>query len=103
MVVGQNEELLKVRIADKAIDKLAIFERDANIDGVQKEAEGTYLVSDFRGKLFRVTSTGVKTTLIDTSTPVLDIADFAYIPGKSLIVIPILRNNSVAAYSIGKP
>ena len=100
LIVGQNEALLAVNLADKSVTVLARFEQGANIDGLAADGRGGYLVSDYNGKLYRISKDGTKTLLLNTSTPGDQIADFAYIPGRKLLFIPMFQSNGLAAYSI---
>jgi hypothetical protein len=102
LLVGENHKLLKVDLADKSMDTLAFFDAGSMIDGIQLEKDGVYLVSDYRGRLYRITDEGGKTLIIDTFTPAKDIADFAYAKDKRMIIIPTFRNNSVVGYALGK-
>jgi len=57
-------------------------------------------VSQWEGRIFRVTSKGRTTKLLDTTTPEVKSADFEYIPKKKLIVTPTFYGDRVAAYRI---
>jgi sugar lactone lactonase YvrE len=97
LLVGQNEKLVAVDLKSKAAQTLAVFEREANIDGIEADGSG-YLVGDHNGKLYRLAANGEKTLLLDTSNPGDKIADFAYIPKLRLLIIPTFDANSLAAY-----
>ncbi|MBN3035051.1 MAG: SMP-30/gluconolactonase/LRE family protein [Bacteroidales bacterium] len=98
ILIGENEQLLRVSIADKSIETLAVFERDSNIDGIQTDEHGNYLVSDYRGKLYHITSDGSRNLMINSSVPSQQIADFCFIPGKKMLIIPTFSDNSVEAF-----
>lgn len=100
LLVGQNSAVLQVNLADRQMRTLALFEPGANIDGIQSDDEGNYLMSDYNGKLYLVTPDGSKTLLLNTATPGASIADFAYAPEKKLVIIPTLADNAVAAYRL---
>ena len=87
-------------LKSKAMQTLAVFEREANIDGIEADGSGGYLVGDHNGKLYRLSAQGEKTLLLDTSNPGEKIADFAYIPKLKLLIIPTFDANSLAAYSL---
>jgi sugar lactone lactonase YvrE len=70
------------------------------IDGVKSDAEGNYLVSINEGRLVRVSPEGEVTTLLDTTAVRTNIADFDYIPGKKLLVLPTFLDNRVVAYTL---
>ena len=99
LLVGQNEKLITVDLKSKAVHVLARFEQGSNIDGIEADGSGGYLVGDHNGKLYRLSAKGEKTLLLDTSTPGDKIADFAFIPKLKRLVIPTFDGNSLAAYS----
>jgi len=48
--------------------------------------------------LYRLTSAGEKTRILDTSVPNINCADIEFIPEKNLIVIPTFLDNRLVAY-----
>lgn len=100
LIVGQNEALLAVNLADKSVNVLTRFEQGSNIDGLAADGRGGYFVSDYNGKLYRISKDGTKILLLNTSTPGDQIADFAYIAGRKLLFIPMFQANGLAAYSL---
>lgn len=99
LLVGQNEELIAVSLKDNSRQVLARFEREANIDGIAADGGG-YLVGDHQGRLYRLSPQGEKTLLLDTTNPGEKIADFAFIPGRKLLVIPTFDGNALVAYAL---
>jgi sugar lactone lactonase YvrE len=99
LLVGQNETLVAVDLATRTVQELARFETGANIDGIEPDGRGGYLVGDHGGRLFRISPQGEKTLLLDTSTAGDKIADFAFLPQSGLLIIPTFDANSLAAYS----
>ena len=67
------------------------------IDGFRINEQGNYLVSLWKGKLYRVTPHGQKTKILDTTTPGYYSTDFEYIKEKK-IIIPSFFNNSITEY-----
>ena len=100
LLVGQNETLIAVDLKTRAVQVLARFERDANVDGIEADGNGGYLVGDHNGKLYRLAANGAKTLLLDTTNPGGRIADFAYSPKLKLLIIPTFDGNALAAYSL---
>ena len=70
-----------------------------NLDGVELDGSGGYYASDFMaGKVFQVSSSGEATVLLqDLESP----ADIGLIEAKSLLIVPHMQKNKVAAYHIG--
>lgn len=100
LLVGQNEKIIAVDLKSKAAQVLARFEREANIDGIEADGRGGYLVGAHNGRLYRLSAQGEKILLLDTSTPEEKMADFAYIPRLKLLIIPTFDGNSLVAYSL---
>jgi hypothetical protein len=68
----------------------------ANIDGVESDGRGGYIVSDFpAGKIMHVTSTGQSQVVAQFASGT---ADLGVLPESNLIVIPHMNDNRVAAY-----
>ena len=79
--------------------KIACFGDDSNVDGLRAAGDDAYIVSDFNGRMFHVTTAGEVTPLLDTTASGTNCADLEYIPGKNLIVVPGLYDNMLTAYS----
>ncbi len=60
LLVGQNEKLVAVDLKSRTVQVLARFELGANIDGIEPDGSGGYLVGDHNGKLFRTDGAGQK-------------------------------------------
>ncbi|MFH2107323.1 MAG: hypothetical protein ABII93_01530 [Chrysiogenia bacterium] len=100
LLVGQNEKLIAVGLRDKATQILAHFEPGANIDGIEADGSGGYLVGDHNGRLYRLGAQKERTLLLDTTNPGEKIADFAYLPKLKRLIIPSFDNNTISAYSL---
>lgn len=100
LLVGQNGMLLTVNLADQSTSILARFDPTSSVDGIAADGRGGYLVSDYNGKLYRLSADGKKIRILDTSNPGDKIADFAFIAHAGLLVIPTFDGNSLAAYLI---
>jgi len=70
------------------------------LDGIRTDKHGNYLVSHWRGRIYRVTPEGEVTLLMDTTVPGYYSADFEYIPEKDLLIIPTFFENRVMAYRL---
>jgi DNA-binding beta-propeller fold protein YncE len=100
LLIGMNEKVLVMNLKDKKVTTLVELERGSNVDGIQQDGKGNYLISDYNGKLYCITRKGEKSLLMNTSTPGQWIADFSFIPEKKLLVIPTFYENSVIGYSM---
>jgi len=104
LIVGTSGDgcLKVVNLSDKKISTLACFGSGSIMDGIQKEGNENYLISDYNGRIFRVSKTGQKTELLNRTAPQKTCADFDYIPDKKLLVIPSLYDNRLTCYKITK-
>ena len=101
--VGQAREtagLYAIDLEDKSIT--ALGKPFGNLDGIDALEPGTYLISDWAdGALYKVDVKG------KTAKPsqLLDLnqgsADLIYLEDKQLILIPMMLDNTLAAYKLG--
>jgi sugar lactone lactonase YvrE len=69
-----------------------------NLDGVEPDGEGNYLVTDWMaGKLYRITPEGEAEELLDLGQGA---ADHEYIEEQRLVVIPMMNDGVVVAYEL---
>ena len=83
----------------KTKQKTAITpEPTANIDGLESDGQGGYIVSDYMaGKIMRIAGDGSVTVLRQFMQGT---ADIGYVPGSKLVIVPHMAENKVAAYEI---
>lgn len=93
-----DSTLAAIDIATKIVSKIAQLPKGI-IDGV-KTIGDDYLVSFFEGNLFRITSDGRVTELMNTRAEGINIADFEYVESKRLLLVPALNSNKVIAYRL---
>lgn len=100
-LIGNNGDN-KVKIVDLGSKKIStLVELGAGIiDGIEVDNARDYLVSQWEGKLYKVSPSGQATKLLDTTVTEINCANFAYVPEKGLIVVPTFRDNRVEAYEI---
>ena len=95
-----GDQLLKcVDLRTKSIRHITDFE-PGFIDGFRFDENGNYLVSLWKGKVYRITPGGEKTKIIDSSKQGIYSADFEYIADKKLLIIPNFFTNKVTAFRI---
>jgi len=92
-----DQSLKKVNLPDKSIKTITKFETGF-IDGFRIDENGDYLVSLWKGKVYRVTPQGEKTKILDTTTPGYFSADFEYIKEKGMLIIPTFLGNRITVY-----
>jgi hypothetical protein len=71
------------------------------VDGIRPLGDGDLLVSQWEGRLYRVTSEGAVEKLVDTSTAGINIADFEYISDKNLVITPSFAEDRIIGYRLG--
>jgi len=69
-----------------------------NLDGVELDGKGGYLVTDWKaGKVFHISAGGVAKTIIQHKPGT---ADHGYIVAKRLLILPRMLENKVTAYDL---
>lgn len=69
-----------------------------NLDGVEADGRGNYLVTDWMsGRLLLITPTGSSETLIEFEQ---GSADHTVMPEKNLVIVPMMMQNQVQAFRI---
>jgi sugar lactone lactonase YvrE len=101
LIVGNNGDgtLKSVDLADGTVRTIARFGPGV-IDGIELDGNGDYLVSQVEGKLYRVDGSGKLDKLVDTTGPGDSIANFDYVPGRGLVIVPTFTGNRVIAYRL---
>jgi sugar lactone lactonase YvrE len=70
----------------------------ANIDGVESDGRGGYIVSDYQaGKIYQVSAAGEARELRQFKPGA---ADIAFVPQGNLLLVPHMNENTVAAYDL---
>lgn len=69
-----------------------------NLDGLESDGSGAYLVTDWMaGSLYRITASGKADLLLDLNQGA---ADLEYIQSKHLAIIPMMMDGKVIAYEV---
>jgi len=95
---SSDASLRSLDLSSGEITTIAKLDPGAVVDGIETDEKGNILVSDFNGKLYSVSPKGQKTLLLDSTAPRQYCANFAYIPGKNILIIPTLSDNRVVAF-----
>lgn len=104
LIVGNSGDgcLKAVGLSDKKISTVVCLGSGSVMDGVKPDGKGNYIISDYYGRVFRVSPSGQKTELLNTKTPQLFCADLEYIPEQKLLVIPTLYDNRLMTYRLSE-
>lgn len=101
---GQTQEpagLLTVNLEDQAIAPLGKGTPVGNLDGLKAYPPGAYIATDWAaGALYKIDKKGKATKLIDLNQ---GSADLAYFPETGTVLIPMMLDNTLAAYRLSKP
>jgi sugar lactone lactonase YvrE len=98
---GQKKELgglLSVSLDDQKVSKIGKGDLIGNLDGLQALQPGVYLTTDWaQGAVYRVDAKGKVDQLIDLNQ---GSADLTYLPGKKMLLIPMMLDNSLVGYAL---
>jgi hypothetical protein len=95
---GKPANLVEVDIADKSVRDLGSGEPVGHLDGLEPLGDGSYLVTDWvNGGLFRIEASGEAERLLDLNQ---GSADIGYIPGKRIVLIPMMNDDKLLAYRL---
>lgn len=90
--------LLTVSLGDGAIATLGDGTPVGNLDGVEADGRGNYLVTDWMaGALLRIAPSGAATLLLDLAQ---GSADHEYVAGEGLVLIPMMNDGLLVAYRV---
>jgi sugar lactone lactonase YvrE len=90
--------LLSIDLATKAISKLGSGEPVGNLDGLEPDGAGNWIVTDWvGGALFRIQPDGKAEQLIDLNQ---GSADLEFVQAEKLAIIPMMMDGTVAAHRI---
>jgi sugar lactone lactonase YvrE len=95
---GELGGLVTISLKDLAVKKLGDGPPIGNLDGIELLKPGAYLVTDWAaGALYRIDAKGKAERLIDLNQ---GSADLTYLPAKKMVLIPMMLDNSLAAYAL---
>jgi sugar lactone lactonase YvrE len=92
--------LRSIAVADRQVTTIACLGDGALIDGLRCDGSGSYIVSDYNGRVLRVTADGQQTELVNTTSSGALAADLEFIPEKQLLIIPGLVDNRLTGYRV---
>lgn len=90
--------LITVDVETGSVAPLGSGDPVGNLDGLEPDGKGNWMVSDWvAGAVYRITADGGKTMLLDLD---MGSADLEYIPDQSLLIVPMMLNDTLVAYRI---
>lgn len=91
-------QVLSVSLQDKSISILGDENTEGNLDGIQINNDGDYLITNWTlGKLLLLKKSGEVQTLLTLEK---GSADLGFIPAKNIVIVPMLLSNKLIAYQI---
>jgi sugar lactone lactonase YvrE len=91
-------QVLSISLQDKSITVIGDKQSEGNLDGIKKNTNGDYFITEWTiGKLLLLNKSGETTTLLTLGK---GMADLDYIESKQTLVLPMLMTNKLIAYSI---
>jgi sugar lactone lactonase YvrE len=98
MMSAKPDHLRTVDLESKEIANLGDGTPIGNLDGVEPDGQGNYLVTDWvAGALFRVEPSGKAERLLDLNQGA---ADLLYRSDEKLVLIPLMQDGVLAAYRL---
>jgi hypothetical protein len=82
------------------VTTLFTFGTSVVIDGLRSDGKVNFLLSDYDGRLVRITPGGKSELLLNTKSRQISLADFEFIPDKNLLVIPTFIDNRLMMYKM---
>lgn len=98
MLTNQTNKLMAIDKVNKEITILA--DSLGHADGIVQIGDGSYIVSNWKGQLFHLSSGMDKTVILDTTTDEINAADIEFIQEKNLVLVPTFFDNRVRAYKL---
>ena len=104
LLVGNSGDgcLKRVNTADRSIETVACLGSGSIVDGIRPDGRGSYIVSDYNGRVFLINPTGEVTDLLNTSARGINTADLEFVAEHGLLVIPTLNGNQLIAYQFSR-
>jgi DNA-binding beta-propeller fold protein YncE len=98
LMVGTTSGLVRINLKSRTVSLEIPLE--GGIDGLKSIGDGFYVVSDWKGKIQKISTTTEPLILSDTSADSINAADFEYIEGNQALLIPTFFDNNVNFLSI---
>jgi sugar lactone lactonase YvrE len=100
LITGNTRDgtLQAVDLATRTISPCATLGADFYPDGLTGDGAGGHLLSDYYGRIYRLSSGGAFTLLLDRRGPQRFCADFVFVPETGLLVVPSLYDHRLTAY-----
>ncbi|MCD4731928.1 MAG: hypothetical protein K8R74_15080 [Bacteroidales bacterium] len=98
ILVGTKNGIYSIRIEDKRL--WHVIKDTGGIDGLAADGQGSYIISDWQGKIQLVNTEKDAIILLNTSDKGINAADIEYIPERNMLLVPTFSDNRVMAYEL---
>jgi len=98
--ISSYPALCEMDMESKEIKQLVQLLPGAVMDGIQKMSNGDVLFSDWTGSLYRYTSEGILSEILNTRNQGITLADFRWIEDERLLLIPTLYDNRIVCWGL---
>jgi hypothetical protein len=98
LLVGCNNYVLSVDLDTKHVR--TFITETGSIDGLIKFGENQYIISDWLGNIYLLSTSEPKIRLLSTAADNINAADIEYIKDKKLLIIPTFSDNRLMAYEL---
>lgn len=90
--------LITVNVETGSVSPLGSGDPVGNLDGLEPDGKGNWIVSDWiAGAVYRIADDGTSMMLLDLD---MGSADLEFIPDQSLLIVPMMLNNTLVAYQL---
>lgn len=105
LFVGNTRDgtLQAIDLATRTITLFATLGAGFLPDGLMGDGTGGQLLSDYHGRIYRLSSAGAFTLVLDRRGPQRFCADFTYVPETGTLVVPSLYDHRLTAYRYKRP
>lgn len=98
ILVGTRNGIYSIRIEDQRLWQL--IKDIGSIDGLVADRQGSYIISDWQGKIQLVNSEKDPVILLNTTNEGINAADIEFIPDRNILFVPTFSDNRVMAYEL---
>jgi len=98
LLVGCKDKIMAIDLSSK--DVKTLMTGTGSIDGLESDGKGSFIISDWRGNIHRVTPDNGKELLLNTTPAKINAADIDFVPERKLLLVPTFHDNRIMAYSL---
>jgi sugar lactone lactonase YvrE len=100
LYVGVSSDPNLIRIDPETREIEPVVSAGFGIDGIATDGQGSFFISDWKGRVQQVTPARTLVPLSDTREQDIQAADIGFIPEANLILVPTFFDNRIVAYKV---